>query len=161
MNILQETYIAAYLPPFVSSRRNEIKSSHKCFFLDNGLRNFALRQFNPLTHRTDRGALIENLVFTEFVKDNALQKEELFFWRTKGGAEVDFVLQGKSGFVPIEIKAGTARAGLLSRSFHNDKKTNKVKPSLWWACNPQSSVFSRLPFLPSTLPTFVYNQLPH
>jgi predicted AAA+ superfamily ATPase len=118
MSILQETYIAAYLPPFVSSRRNEIKSSHKCFFLDNGLRNFALRQFNPLTHRADKGALIENLVFTEFVKDNALLKEELFFWRTKSGAEVDFVLQGKNGFVPIEIKAGTARPGLLSRSFH-------------------------------------------
>ncbi len=118
MNILQETYIAAYLPPYVSSRRNEIKSAHKCFYLDNGLRNFALRQFNPISHRTDKGALIENLVFTEFVKDNALQKEELFFWRTKGGAEVDFVLQGKGGIVPIEIKAGTARPGLLSRSFH-------------------------------------------
>ena len=118
MNILKDTYIAAYLPPFVSSRRNEIKSSHKCFFLDNGLRNFALRQFNPLTHRADKGALIENLVFAELVKENALQKEELFFWRTKAGAEVDFVLQGKSGLVPVEIKAGSARAGLLSRSFH-------------------------------------------
>jgi predicted AAA+ superfamily ATPase len=118
MNILQETYIAAYLPPFVSSRRNEIKSTHKCFFLDNGLRNFALRQFNPVTLRTDQGALLENLVFTELVKDNVLQKEELFFWRSKNGAEVDFVMQGKGGIVPLEIKAGTARPGLLSRSFH-------------------------------------------
>ncbi len=31
---------------------------------------------------------------------------------------MDFVLPSKGGLVPLEIKAGTARPGLLSRSFH-------------------------------------------
>lgn len=120
MNFLKETYIAGYLPPFVSSRRNEVKSTHKCFFIDNGLMNLSVRQFNMLSNRTDKGALIENLIFTEFVKDNALFNEELFFWRTRSGAEVDFVLSmpEKGEVIPIEIKAGSARPGLLSRSFH-------------------------------------------
>ncbi len=120
MDILKETYIAGYLPPFVSSRRNEVKSAHKCFFMDNGLRNFSLRQFNALNDRADKGALIENLVFTELVKDNALYNEELYYWRSKGGAEIDFVLSipDKGGIIPIEIKSGPARPGLLSKSFH-------------------------------------------
>jgi predicted AAA+ superfamily ATPase len=120
MNVLKETYIAGYLPPWVSSRRSEVKSAHKCFFIDNGLRNFSLRQFNGLSNRADKGALIENLVFTELVKDNLFLNEELFFWRSKGGAEMDFVLSvpGKGGLIPIEIKAGAARSGLLSKSFH-------------------------------------------
>jgi predicted AAA+ superfamily ATPase len=118
MTFLQETYITAYLPPFVSSKRSEIKSAHKCFFIDNGLRNYVVRQFNALSHRTDKGALMENMIFTELVKDYKLLKEELFYWRSKGGAEMDFVLKGESGIVPVEIKSGPARPGLLSRSFH-------------------------------------------
>jgi uncharacterized protein len=120
MDILKETYIAGYLPAFVSNRRNEVKSAHKSFFMDNGLRNFSVRQFNALNDRADKGALIENLVFTELVKDNAFYNEELFYWRSKGGAEIDFVLSvpDKGGIIPIEIKSGAARPGLLSKSFH-------------------------------------------
>ena len=119
LSILEETYIAGYLPPFIGARRNEVKSTHKCFFLDNGLRNYCVRQFGALATRADKGALIENTVFTELVKDNALRGEELFFWRSKAGAEVDFVLQVKGEAIPIEIKSGSARPGLLSRSFNS------------------------------------------
>jgi len=118
MNFLDETYIAGYLPPYVSSKRTEVKSAHKCYFIDNGLRNFSVRQFSGLSNRPDKGALIENMVFTELVKSNALHNEEVFYWRSKSGAEVDFVLLAKDKVIPAEIKAGPARAGLLSRSFH-------------------------------------------
>lgn len=119
MNILSETYVAGYLPPLVSSRRNEVKSAHKCYFLDNGLRNFVIRQFGDFSHRPDKGSLMENLVFSELVKDNRLLNESLFFWRTKSGAEMDFILRDQRGIVPVEIKSGPARPGLLSRSFHS------------------------------------------
>lgn len=41
-------------------------------------------------------------------------------WRSKGGAEMDFVLSmpDRGGIIPIEIKSGSARPGLLSKSFH-------------------------------------------
>jgi predicted AAA+ superfamily ATPase len=118
MNNLKETYITNYLPPYVSSRRNEVKSAHKCFFIDNGLRNYSLRQFHVLANRSDKGALIENLIFSELAKSGALLKEDLFFWRTKAGAEMDFVLLKNGAVLPIEIKVGPGRPGLLSRSFH-------------------------------------------
>jgi uncharacterized protein len=119
MEILKETYITGYLPPYVSNRRNEVKSAHKSFFIDNGLRNYAIRQFGAFENRQDRGQLIENLVFSELVKDDGIYKQELFFWRTKGGAEMDFILHGNEGIIPVEIKSGPAKPGSLSRSFHS------------------------------------------
>jgi hypothetical protein len=123
MEILEETYITKYLPPFAGTKRSEIKSTPKGFFIDNGLRNYAVRQFNPLSHRTDKGALVENFIFSELVKDYQLAKEEFYYWRTKSGAEIDFVLTGENGVIPVEIKSGTAKPGLLSRSFHSFLET--------------------------------------
>ncbi|MGE5342940.1 MAG: ATP-binding protein [Candidatus Omnitrophota bacterium] len=118
LSMLSETYIASYLPPYVSGKRAEVKSAHKCFFIDNGIRNFSVRQFGDLTNRPDKGALIENLIFTELAKDDFLLNADMFYWRSKSGAEMDFVLQTSNGIIPIEIKSGSARPGLLSRSFH-------------------------------------------
>jgi len=68
ISILKETYIASLLPPYTSVKRNEIKSAHKCFFMDNGLRNFAIKLFSNISDRPDKGAVLENLVFTELFK---------------------------------------------------------------------------------------------
>ena len=120
MNILKETFVADFLPPFVGNRRNEIKSAHKSYFIDNGLRNFVIRQFSNYNLRPDKGSVTENLIFSEFVKDGTLLNEELFYWRTKSGAEMDFVLRpGTNVVVPIEIKTSTARPRLLTKSFHS------------------------------------------
>ena len=48
--------------------------------------------FSSLTTRPDKRALLENLVFTELLK-KASVSDELYFWRTKDGAEMDFVFQ--------------------------------------------------------------------
>jgi predicted AAA+ superfamily ATPase len=118
INILKETYITWYLPPHVSTKRNEIKSAHKCFFVDNGLRNFSLKLFTSLSNRPDKGAVLENLVFTELLKKKSIS-DALYFWRTKAGAEIDFVFQRNDNIIPIEIKSGSAIPGRYSRSFHS------------------------------------------
>jgi len=118
INILKETYITWYLPPYVSAKRNEIKSAHKCFFVDNGLRNFSVKLFSSLSNRPDKGAVLENLVFTELLKKMSIS-DELYFWRTKAGAEMDFVFQQNDNAIPIEIKSGSAIPGRYSRSFHS------------------------------------------
>ncbi len=117
INILQETYVIYQLPPYVSNRRNEIKSTHKCYFLDNGIRNLSINQFSKINDRADKGALLENIVFNEFMKNKTLD-EEIYFWRTKAGAEMDFVLQKDNEIIPVELKAGTAKNKTLSKSFY-------------------------------------------
>ena len=118
INILKETYITRYLPPYVSAKRNEIKSAHKCFFIDNGLRNFSVKLFSAFSGRPDKGAILENLVFTELFK-NASISDALYFWRTKAGAEMDFVFIKNGIPIPIEIKSGSAIVGRYPRSFHS------------------------------------------
>ena len=47
----------------------------------------------------------------------------IFFWRTRGGSEVDFVLYGAAGFHAIEVKNGRSLrpADLRGiRTFHRD-----------------------------------------
>ncbi len=66
----------------------------KIFFLDTGLRNFALRNFTELSFRPDKGALFENAIFGELYKNLGVI-DQLFFWRTISKTEVDFVLTGE------------------------------------------------------------------
>jgi predicted AAA+ superfamily ATPase len=130
INILKETYVASLLPPYVSVKRNEIKSAHKCFFVDNGLRNFAIKLFGDLSNRPDKGAVVENLVFTELLKIASVA-DGLHFWRTKSGAEMDFVLKKDGIAIPIEIKSGSAVPGRYSKSFHSFLKRFSPRSAIY------------------------------
>jgi len=112
--ILEECHVVRLLPLFAGGKRVELTASPKVFFLDAGLRNSLLGDFSPLDARADRGALFENLVFSELAKAVA-EPDDLFHWRTKGGAEVDFVLW-RPGDAPVGIEAKLeARPGRVSR----------------------------------------------
>lgn len=113
--LLEETHVLRLLRPFVGGKRAELTSVPKVFFLDNGVRNQLFGGFGALADRSDRGALFENFVFTEIAKSTNPLLDSLHFWRSKSGAEVDFVLRRNDGLIAIEAKAGDAR-GRISRS---------------------------------------------
>ncbi len=58
---------------------------------------------NPLEKRTDSGAIIENICFARL---NELCEgiNKINFWRTKAGAEVDFVVHAGEAIIPVEVK---------------------------------------------------------
>ena len=113
--LLEETHVLRLIRPFVGGKRAELTSMPKVFFLDNGIRNQLFGGFAAFQERGDRGALFENFVFTELAKHTDPLLESLHFWRSKSGAEVDFVLRRNDGLIAIEAKAGDTR-GQLSRS---------------------------------------------
>jgi predicted AAA+ superfamily ATPase len=51
--------------------------------------------------------MIESLVMQELVATNSYYEMgfDLYYWRTRSGVEVDFVLYGGKGFVAIEVKS--------------------------------------------------------
>ena len=112
--LLEETWILRLLPAFAGGRRREITSTPRVQFLDMGLRNAVLNTFGEdLARRPDRGALAEGFACGEIVK--ALPPSwSLHYWRSKGGAEVDFVLVQGQRLIAVEVKAGGR--GRLTRS---------------------------------------------
>ncbi len=112
--ILEETYILRFCRPFFTNRRLELVKNPKIYFLDLGFRNHVIQDFRGWGIRPDIGALAENFVASELIKAGY----DLRFWRTKSGAEVDFVIESQDGPIPIEVKAGETRVpGKSLRSF--------------------------------------------
>lgn len=102
--LLENTFIIRLLKPFFTNKRKEYVKLPKLFFTDLGLRNAVTENFLDLKNRPDAGGLVENGVFLEIQKRKKLLSH-LSFWRSEGGAEVDFVLETeKKKLIPMEIK---------------------------------------------------------
>lgn len=113
--LLEETHVLRLVRPFIGGKRAELTSMPKVYFLDNGVRNQLFGGFSPFADRGDRGALFENFVFTEIAKSTHALLDGIHFWRSKSGAEIDFVVRRNDGLTAIEAKAGDVR-GKISRS---------------------------------------------
>jgi predicted AAA+ superfamily ATPase len=122
LGILENTYVLVAIKPFVGNKRTEITTNPIYYFIDNGFRNQALNNFTPLQNRTDIGLLIQSAVFQEFYKfklQNYMQMD-IFYWRTKSGAEVDFILyKNADNFIPVEVKYRNISALTVSRGYRS------------------------------------------
>lgn len=109
ISILQDLLIATTIPIF-SKRAKRVLISHSKFYLfDVGIYR-AIRKTGILDINNEiDGSALEGLVFQhlhtwcEYTKE----KNAVFFWRTKSGLEVDFIVYGESGFWAIEVKNNT------------------------------------------------------
>jgi uncharacterized protein len=118
LDILKESHVVHRVRPFVGGKRAELTSRPKVYLCDNGIRNVLARQLIPFSERADRGLLFESWVAGELRKhlDPLHPMDQLRFWRTGSGAEVDFVLTRPEGLVGIEVKSTARRRPHLSRS---------------------------------------------
>ncbi|MFH1030366.1 MAG: ATP-binding protein [bacterium] len=101
--VLENTFIIKFLSSYHTNKHKEIVKMPKIYFIDTGLRNFSMQNFNFLELRQDAGAVIENAVFLELIK-NIPPLCCLHFWRSAQGAEVDFLLIKDNEPMPIEVK---------------------------------------------------------
>ena len=114
-NILEESHIIKLLRPYAGGKRAEITSTPKVFFVDNGIRNLMVHQFNDFEFRADKGPLFENWLFSELIK-NSEYNDLLYYWRSKGMAEVDFIRQRGDRLEAFEAKASRMDRPRLTRS---------------------------------------------
>jgi len=118
LRALENTFVVQRLLPYFSSTRTEIRKMPKVYFWDTGLRNFAKdwRDFSwqPFSERPDKGPVLENFIFSELLKAEA---GEVNFWRTKDGAEIDFIVSKKGKKIPVEIKAQSLEEIEISRGY--------------------------------------------
>ncbi len=103
LHVLRKSFIVESCPPFHRNVRKELSKMPKYYFYDPGYRNAILGSFGRLSDRLDSGVALENLFFSECCKAGV---QEIRFWRTQDGKEVDFVLDGARAF---ELKVDAER----------------------------------------------------
>jgi len=93
LDLLEKAFVIFKLPAFSRNLRNEIKKGKKYYFSDNGIRNVLISNFSLPEMRQDKGALWENFLISERVKNNAYQGRfvNTYFWRTHDQAEIDYL----------------------------------------------------------------------
>jgi len=116
---LEKTFIVHRVSPFYKNIRKEISKSPVYYFYDLGLRNFSIGSFGNVADPKERSFLFENFVFNlikEKLKDSSA---DIHYWRTKDGAEVDFVINYGKEQVPVEVKHRALKEPSVTRSFRS------------------------------------------
>lgn len=117
ISLLEKAYVVFRVAPLARNVRNEINTTRKIYFYDNGIRNAIIGNFKSLEFRQDVGALWENFMISERVKALNYKKwhGRTYFWRTYQQQEIDWIEEIDGGFSAFEFK-------------WNAKKTNKKFP---------------------------------
>ena len=119
IDILQKGYVVFKLGSYSGNLRNEIKKNKKIYFYDNGVRNMILGNFSSLNLRQDTGALWENFLISERVKQNTYKGSlaKMYFWRTKQQQEVDLVEDLGGQLTGYEFKWNAKQKVRLPKTF--------------------------------------------
>lgn len=104
--ILEDTLIATRIEAFDETSADIVRRP-KYYFFDNGVLNGLLENFSISHDRV--GLIFEHLVFNQIVS-SAQSRDircKVSYFRTRGGYEVDFIVQAKDKTYAVEVKSGT------------------------------------------------------
>lgn len=126
LDLLTKVFVLHKVEGFSRNLRKEITKSSKWYFLDNGIRNAIIANFNPIESRDDVGALWENYMISERLKYQEYRRKRAnnYFWRTYDKQEIDWV----------EERSGR----LYGYEFKWQEKKKKI-PSQWEKMYPKAS----------------------
>ena len=104
--ILLDLLLAYQVPVFARRAKRKLVAHSKFYLFDAGIFR-TLRPTGPLDRPSEiEGAALEGLVsqnlkaWTDYRKGDS----KLYFWRTRAGSEIDFIVYGRENFVAIEVK---------------------------------------------------------
>ena len=104
--VLEDLLLSFRVPVFSRRAKRHLISHPKFYYFDSGVFR-SLRPAGPLdsSHEID-GAALEGLVAQHLRAWIAYSNKpcSLYYWRTKSGVEVDFILYGQDTFWAIEVK---------------------------------------------------------
>lgn len=114
LDIAEKTFLWRQMPSFTRSRKKSLVKMPKGFLRDSGLIHYLLDIKNREQFLRARwsGQIFEAFVMEEILKglNCKLLSDQwrYFYYRTKNGAEIDLLLEGGFGLLPIEIKFSTS-----------------------------------------------------
>ncbi len=106
IDILEDLLLSYRLRVFTRRAQRHLSAHPKLYFFDAGVYR-SLRPTGPLDRPAEiDGAALEGLVaqhLCAWIAYNS-HRHQLYFWRTKSGNEVDFIVYGPDGLWAIEVK---------------------------------------------------------
>jgi predicted AAA+ superfamily ATPase len=109
LTLLEASFLVYRLQPWHTNFNKRIVKTPKLYFYDTGLVCYLLgiRSADEVKVHFAKGALVENYVITEYIKDtwNSGKALSAYFWRDSGGHEIDLLIDKGSSIKTIEIKS--------------------------------------------------------
>ncbi len=118
LDLLEKIFVIKRIGGFSKNLRKEITKNAKYYFIDTGLRNALINNFNALALRKDRGDIWENYLIAERLKKQSYHSMHTnnYFWRTYDQQEIDWIEEREGELLAFEFKW---------------KKTTYAPPQLW------------------------------
>lgn len=112
LDLLSKVFVLYKVEGFSNNHRKEITKNSRWYFLDNGIRNSVIANFNALHTRNDIGQLWENYMISERIKYQEYRKisSNNYFWRTYDQQEIDWVEERDGSIFGYEFKWKASKA---------------------------------------------------
>ncbi len=128
--IMQKSFHIELVKPFFRNIKKELIKMPKVYFNDIGLLNVFLNRFQFFIKREDKGSLLENYVYIRLRE--IYKQDNIKFWRTASGNEVDFVVsetfgKGKAFEVKYNANLLTKSKYKLFRNTYPDYPLNIIQ----------------------------------
>ncbi|MBC7363285.1 MAG: ATP-binding protein [Candidatus Aminicenantes bacterium] len=105
LNLLEASNLFVRLKPFTKIKSKSITKTPKGYFIDPGLAAHLAGHKDPSAiDEKFKGNLFESLVLLNLLCLAEIYGMNVYFWRTKEGKEVDFILEYGRGVLPVEVK---------------------------------------------------------
>lgn len=123
LSYLSTGYIIQLIQPYYKNFNKKIVKAPKLYFTDTGLlcHLIGIHSKQHLALHPLRGAIFENLIFNELLKNNINHGNpyNIWYWRDNHGTEIDFLLERATELTAIEVKSAT--------NFHDEYLKNLLK----------------------------------
>ena len=129
--IADGTFIWRLQPSYTKNLKKTVIKMPKGHFRDSGLLCYFLNinTIEDLKNHPQFGRIWESFIIEQIIKMTALyySKYNYYFYCTKAKAEIDLVLEGRFGLIPIEIKSGvntTPKQIITLKNFISENNCN-------------------------------------
>jgi len=106
LDLLEKSFVLFSLGGFSRNLRKEVSKMKMYYFMDLGIRNAVIANFNPLNLRNDVGQLWGNFMLVERMKRNAFKGQHVnyYYWRTYDQKEIDLIEESGGKLRGYEFK---------------------------------------------------------
>ncbi|MBX2948174.1 MAG: ATP-binding protein [Crocinitomicaceae bacterium] len=135
--LLEKAYVLIRIPSYSTDKRYELKKSQLIYFVDTGLRNMLINNFNPPAIRMDLDALWKNWLISERVKWNAVNNKQTiyWFWRTHTKQSIDLIEENEGHKIAYKStweKKKKLKFPAMFQEYYPEIPTHTLNRSTYW-----------------------------